>query len=266
MREITGPPGAPVLVLLHGWTATADLNWFTAYQALGRRFRVLALDHRGHGRGIRSRRRFRLEDCADDVAAMADVLGVERFIPVGYSMGGPVAQLTWRRHRDRVSGLVLAATSRNFRGRPIERLWFSALPGAAMTARLTPQVVQRRMADRLLGDRLAGSPLTGWMNGEFRRGDPTAVLSAGAALGQFSSHDWIGDVDVPTAVIVTEQDRVVAPQRQRKLAAAIPGATVHPVAGDHGACVADARRFVPVLVEACQRVAERAGQPVSGRY
>src|SRR3954449_7851087 len=72
VRELPGPPGAPTVVLLHGWTATADLNFYTCYDALGEHFRVLAFDHRGHGRGIRSRRRFRLEDCADDVAELLD--------------------------------------------------------------------------------------------------------------------------------------------------------------------------------------------------
>ena len=62
VRTVTGPVGAPTVVLLHGWTATADLNWFTCYEALGEHFRVVALDHRGHGRGIRSRKAFRLED------------------------------------------------------------------------------------------------------------------------------------------------------------------------------------------------------------
>ena len=54
VRIIEPPPGAPTLLLLHGWTATADLNWFTSYEALGRHYGVVALDHRGHGRGIRS--------------------------------------------------------------------------------------------------------------------------------------------------------------------------------------------------------------------
>src|SRR4051812_22629674 len=70
VREVAGPPGAPTVVLLHGLSAGADLNWFTTFPALGARFNVLAIDHRGHGRGIRSRRRFRLADCADDVAAL----------------------------------------------------------------------------------------------------------------------------------------------------------------------------------------------------
>ena len=114
VRTLDGPLGAPTVVLLHGWTATADLNWFTCYQPLAEHFRVVALDHRGHGRGIRSRKIFRLEDCADDAVAVCDVLGIDSFIPVGYSMGGPIAQLIWQRHRQRVAGLVLCATSAYF--------------------------------------------------------------------------------------------------------------------------------------------------------
>ena len=51
LRELAGPPGAPALVLLHGWTATADLNFFRVYGPLSEHFRVLAFDHRGHGTG-----------------------------------------------------------------------------------------------------------------------------------------------------------------------------------------------------------------------
>src|SRR3982751_3402713 len=69
VREVPGPPGAPTLLLLHGWVATGGLNWFQAFEALGERFRVIAPDLRGHGRGVRSRRVFRLADCADDCAA-----------------------------------------------------------------------------------------------------------------------------------------------------------------------------------------------------
>ena len=82
------------------------------------------------------------------------------------------------------------------------------------------------------------------------------------ALGRFSSHEWIGGVDVPTAVVVTTKDKFVAPPRQLKLAQAIPGATVHPAHTDHAACVLGARRFIPALLEACdvgERPARRSG-------
>lgn len=100
-----------MVLLLHGWTATADLNWFAVYETLGQHFRVISLDHRGHGRGIRTRKPFRLADCADDAACLLSELGIKKVIPVGYSMGGPIALLMWRRHRAVVDGLILCATA-----------------------------------------------------------------------------------------------------------------------------------------------------------
>jgi 3-oxoadipate enol-lactonase len=54
IREVHGPKGAPNLVLLHGLAATGRLNWSAALRALSERFRVIVVDHRGHGRGIRT--------------------------------------------------------------------------------------------------------------------------------------------------------------------------------------------------------------------
>ncbi|MGH9283640.1 MAG: alpha/beta fold hydrolase, partial [Acidimicrobiales bacterium] len=197
MRDSGGPDGLPALVLLHGWTVTADLNWFAAYGALAECFRVVALDHRGHGRGIRSWRPFRLEDCADDVAAVAGELGLERVIPVGYSMGGSVAQLVWRRHPDLVSGMVLCATAGSFGGTTVRsRVYFSALLGLSVASRITPPPVRRTVADTLVRRRLQGAELADWGLSEMQRNDHRTVLEAGWALGRFRSEDWIGDMDV----------------------------------------------------------------------
>jgi pimeloyl-ACP methyl ester carboxylesterase len=259
-RHLPGPADAagPTLVLLHGWTVTADLNWFPSYGPLAERHPVLALDHRGHGRGIRPPGRFRLADCADDVVALADVLGIETIVPVGYSMGGLVAQLVCHRHRDRVAGLVLGATARNFAGSRAAAGWFSALGALATASRAVPAPVRAGLAARYLERRPGRGELDDWARAEFRAADPRHVLEAGHAIGRFSSHEWIGEVDVPTAVILTEHDRVVAPARQAKLAAAVPDASVHPVAIDHSGCVGEADRFVPVLVDAVDAVLDRA--------
>jgi 3-oxoadipate enol-lactonase len=260
VHEGAGPPGAPTLLLLHGWTATAGLNWLPSFMPLSRHFRVVALDHRGHGRGIRSWKRFRLEDCADDAVALADQLGISTFIPVGYSMGGPVAQLVWKRHRDRVDGLVLCATSRNFRGNPAERALFSALIGLSLAARVTPATWRNSVRTRMLEGRFDNTDLGRWAHAEVSRNNPRAIVEAGQAIGTFTSHEWIGGVDVPTAIVITEQDRVVPPHRQHKLAEAIAGSTVYPVAGDHGVCVLEPRTFVPALINACVNVSARAGR------
>jgi len=257
VRDLAGPPTAPTVVLLHGLLATADLNWSGAYAALTRHFRVVALDQRGHGRGIRSRSRFRLEDCADDVAALADVLDVPTFVPVGYSMGGPVAQLVWRRHPERVDGLVLCATSRNFRGHPRERFAFEAMAVADIAVRVTPPAVRQWMAERMVARRAANDAYTQWAWNEFRRSDPVKLIEAARALVRFTSHEWIGDVDVPTAVVVTRDDRLVPAPRQRKLAATVPGASAFELDGDHPVVVREPERFVPVLLEACLDVSRR---------
>lgn len=262
VRELAGPPGAPTIILLHGWTVTADLNWFTSYGPLAERFRVLALDQRGHGRGIRSWRPFRLEDCADDVAALAQVTGTNRAIVVGYSMGGPVAQLVWRRHRELVDGLVLCATSARFVRDPGERLLFASMMGLSVAARLTPAVLSRQVAGSFTRRRLNGTGL-GWAVAELDRNDPAAVLQAGAAIGSYDAQAWIGSIDLPTAVVVTTEDRVVDPRHQIAVAETIPGATVHPVVGDHAVCAARPQAFVPTLVEACDLVARRASQPTA---
>ena len=259
-HDIAGPAGAPVLLLLHGLAATALLNWSTSFAALARGFRVVALDHRGHGRGIRRIGAFKLEDCADDAAALADRLGAERVIPVGYSMGGAVAQLFWRRHPDRTAGLVLCATGSSFGGPRAKRAASALGPLLSLAARVAPQSVWDDMGERMLenvqdpGRRLA-------LKEELATTEPASVIEAAAALARFDSSPWLGEVDVPTAVVLTEQDGHIPPRYQLLMAGAIPGAEVHRVDADHYACVARPDLFVPALFAACRAVALR-GSPV----
>ena len=270
VREVAGPPGAPTLLLLHGWTAGSDLNWFACFEELGRHFRVISMDHRGHGRGMRTRTRFSLEDCADDVAALVGVLGLRSpgngpLLAVGYSLGGCVAQLLWRRHRALTDGLVLCATSAVFAESPVERRYFAGLGALALAARATPAPLRRRLAHLIVGRRVGDSALQEWMIEELHRSDHTAVLEAGRALGGFDSRSWVGGLDIPASVVVTTTDRQVLPARQLALAQAITGSTVHEVGAGHDACVSAPRRFLPALVAACQSVASRATAGAAAR-
>jgi len=253
VREIAGPPGAPTLVLLHGFMASGGLNWFRTFDALSREFRVVAPDLRGHARGIRSRRRTRLADCADDVAALVDELGAGKVIAAGYSMGGPVAQLLWRRHRDLVDALVLCATSVDFMPNAFVRNAYQAgMLSATVMARLAWPT---RLPMQVPMVNMRGASMPAWAAGEMRRHDWRMIIEAGHSICTYNARRWISDVDVPTSVVCTTEDRGVAPSMQLDIAQAIPGATVHSVADGHLAC-ANAR-FADPLVAACLDVSSR---------
>jgi len=254
VREVAGPAGAPTVILLHGWTATADLNWFTCFDALGQHFRVLAPDHRGHGRGLRPNGGFRLSDCADDVAAIADVFGVNTFIPVGYSMGGAIAQLLAQRHEMRVRGLVLAATAGYFASSRDERLNFLGLNGLARLSRLLSAQTRSWVTEQIYLQRKTQS-LADWAARQIASHDWRHVLEAGSEIGAFDSRRWLNDIDVPAAMIITTKDQVVPTRRQEELAASLRSSTVtYRVDAGHDAVFAARDQFVPLLVDACQQV------------
>ena len=261
VRDTTGPAGATAVFLLHGLGATAALNWPGAAKALSPWFHVLEVDHRGHGRGIRSARRFRLEDCADDLVALADVVGVERFVAAGYSMGGPIALLAGRRHPDRVAGLVLCATSARFTD---EDAGPTPLAGAiAAGLRLTPPVVRRGVTASMLGYAGRRYELPPAFIEEMRRHDPAAIVEAAQAVRSFDATPWLGEVRCAAASIITTRDRLVSPRRQLDLGRRL-GAVARYVHGDHYVAVREPGRFLPALVESCRSVAVRAAQRATG--
>jgi pimeloyl-ACP methyl ester carboxylesterase len=256
--DVPGPhPEAPTIVLLHALGCTAYLTWFGVLGELSRTHRVVALDLRWHGRGIRSPR-FRIADCADDVAGVLDHLGVDTAMVTGYSLGGAVAQEVWHRHPSRVSGLVLASTARNLRGHVGERMFFPvmtlamhplsrvALAKVERVAAALPETPSIDLADGI-----------GWGRSEFRSTSAWSMPEVLGELGRFNSAPWIGSVDVPTAVVVTGRDKAIPSRRQRKLAAAIPGASSYDAPGGHASIVLDHARWAPVFLEAVADVTDR---------
>jgi len=243
-------------VLLHGLFATTSMNWPYAFDALSPHFRVLALDHRGHGRGIKTYRQFRLEDCADDVVALADALGIGQVIPVGYSMGGPVALLARKRHRHRVAGMVLCATSAVF-GSEAEESSSGLADMFGVALRLTPPVVRQSMMRAVISASRDRGYLPAGFADEARHHDPAAMVEARRAVARFDARPWVESLGGPAAVVLTARDRLVPAERQMALARATR-ASVHQVDADHDVAVRHPRRFLPALVDACRAVARQA--------
>jgi esterase len=101
----TGDSSGPVLVLLHALGEDAS-DWDEVADALSNRYRVLALDQRGHGQSEYTAR-YSFELMRDDLRDFVDALGLEQFSLMGHSMGGLVALLFTEEHPERVQRLVI---------------------------------------------------------------------------------------------------------------------------------------------------------------
>ncbi len=249
----TGGDG-PAVMLLHGWMATADLNWCAAYPALEQAgYRVLAIDHRGHGRGLRALTPFRLADCADDAAAVLRELGIARATIVGYSMGGAIAQLVAYRHPDVVSGVVLSGTAQHWQD-PRAQREFRGLGVLGVALALAPRATVRAGFRRA---RMGPSALTVWVQSELMRNSARDLTEAGRELGRFDSRPWLGAVTAPIAVLITTRDELVSPSKQRELAAAA-GGPVFETPLRHMQVVSRGNEYNPKLIEAIASVSPRS--------
>jgi 3-oxoadipate enol-lactonase len=234
VRDSGGMPAAPAVLLLHGFTVSADLNFFAAYASLAESYRVIALDMRGHGRGMRSAEPFTLEDCADDAAALLGQLGAGQVIVVGYSLGGPVGLLLARRHPGTVAALVMQATALEAHGTARQRLvWRPLLSVFELSLRLGTGA---GLADRVVRQAIEEQPGLGryrpWLAAELRRGLTPGLADAARAVNRYDARPWAGQLGLPTAMLITTRDRIVRPSRQRELAEALHAQVIE-IDADH---------------------------------
>ena len=264
-RDSGGAPGDPAVLLLHGWTASADLNFFAVYAGLAGFYRVIALDHRGHGRGMRSVEPFSLEDCADDAAALLDQLGTGQVIVVGYSMGGPIGLLLARRHPGRVAGLVMQATAMEWHRSPHERTAWQLLPVLELGLRLGTGA---GIIERVLRHAIRQAPeldiYRPWLAAELRRGLARELTDAGHALSHYDAEPWAAQLGLPAAVLITARDRLVRPAKQRQLAAALC-AEVLEVDADHDLPFVKGTEYAQLTMRAVDTVAAATAMPARTR-
>lgn len=247
-------PSAPVVMLLHGWTGNADINFFPVYAELARDYSLIAIDHRGHGRGLRTNDRFTLEDCADDAIAVMDQLGISSATAVGYSMGGPIAMLMSKRHPTRVHSLVLCATALEWSATRNERTRWKIGRVVSPLFRMlsTPRVIDRYIKLKIPRSSSAAT-LRPWLVSEIRRNDSWTINQAGRALSKHDARPWAATLGVPTVSIVTSRDALVAPRKQHALAQATQAIVIE-IDGDHLVNWQNPEVFTAAVVDAIHRV------------
>lgn len=247
----SGPP----LVLLHGVTLSA-LTWHYQLVDLADRFRVVAIDHRGHGQSECGDGGYAPERLAQDVAGALVELDLRDAVIVGHSMGGMVAMRLAVDHPDlvaeRVRGLVLLSTTPNVGAR---------VPGWATLVRVTGPVATRgmRASARLPGGFFAASDLAYALTriGFGREALPTHVELGRLMLAShsplvlselwdglvgFDIRDRLGEITTPTLVIGGTRDNVTPLHHAKEIARGIPGARLE-VVRDGGHMLMLERRF-----------------------
>jgi 3-oxoadipate enol-lactonase len=236
MRAHIAGQGPPV-VLLHGQPGS-HRDWRRVTKRLIPTHRVIAVDRAGYGDASRERAGG-FADTADDLARLLDEQGIERATVVGHSWGGGAALSFAQRHPDRVAALVLVAAAGTTEALSLG----DSLLGLPVVGPLAAFGVFRWGAPRLVRPwlRLRRSRLSPAHSAEVVaevrtwRWRPTwrSFLTEQRALLREAPDvsERLGDVAAPTTVVVGERDRVVRPSVGEHLAAAIPGAQVHRIAG-----------------------------------
>ena len=217
----------PTVVLVHGGPASYDHSYFKpGFTPLTERAQVVYLDLRDHGRSGRTDpAAWSFEQCADDVRAFCDVVGIARPIVLGHSMGGFVAMLYGARTRamrrasscrGRWRASISTAWSKAS-ARPAATRWPS-WPGATTAARAVTDAEWARVF-------AAFGPNVPDPDALARRTGNPAISAPG--FQRFQELDVVaqlGRIDRPTLVCVGALDGVTPPDASREIIAALaPG-------------------------------------------
>jgi 3-oxoadipate enol-lactonase len=245
-QELGWPKGEPIL-MIQG--LGADLKGWTLQRLrFAPRYRTIALDNRGAGRSDKPFGRYTLEQMAEDAVSVLDAAGVDRAHVMGASMGGAIAQILAVRHPERVRSLVLACTACE------NHAWRREL--LAQWAAVANERGMREMSQRAMRWLVGGrslrrySPALGMLGPLAMRMPSYAFASQVRAILDIddSIRFQLKSLDVPTLVVVGNQDILTPRGDSEQLAELIPGAELVVISGAaHGLMVEHASTFNRVV-------------------
>jgi pimeloyl-ACP methyl ester carboxylesterase len=215
--------GTPV-VLLHAFPLSSAM-WLSQREGLADVCRVITPDQRGFGGSPLGDDEPSLDAVADDVAAFLDSKGLDDVVLGGLSMGGYVVMAFLRRHPGRVKGLVLADTRAGAdadAGREKRLTMAKTLDDDPESTVVVDQVLPTLLGPTTQAER----PLVGGRVKGFAQAAPAAAVAWAqrAMAARVDSFDVLRAVDVPTLVIVGEEDGLTPPAESEAMAEAVPGA------------------------------------------
>ena len=233
------------IVLIHAFPMDGSM-WSAQADALGEQTTVLAPNLPGFGGEPGAGEVLTMAEAAERVAEAANSAGLRRALVCGLSMGGYVALALWRQHPELVAGLVLANTradaddeaARERRKALAARL---RSEGNDFLAESPPPLLSGRALPELWAS----------VKTTIARQPPGSI--AAAALGMAGRADSTGDlgkINVPTLVITSSEDALIAPAITSLMAPAIRDARLEVIEGaGHLSNLESPQRFNELLRE-----------------
>ena len=194
--------------------------------ALSKRYRVVAFDHRDHGQSGCAAGPYTLDDLVRDAVAVIEHAGAAPCHWVGLSTGGFVGMRLALRHRALLRSLVLMDTSAEPEP-PLKRMKYESMFVALRLLGVRPLLseVRRSLFSATSRSDPAFRPVLEQWDAHLIEGDPAAVIRFGRAIfARESVVEALRSIDIPTLVIVGADDRATPPSRARTLAQTIRGA------------------------------------------
>lgn len=210
----------PAIVLGHSFLCSGEM-WRQQVPRLAESRRVINIDFRGHGNSGAVRQPFTLYDLVNDVVAVLDHLEIDRAVWAGLSIGGMVALRAAIRAPERVSALILLDTDAGSEPKLAATKYRAMGWGAGLLGMrpFLPAVVPRMFGATTRRER---PDLVGEWKEHFGAVDvPSMRYTLGALMGRDSILDRLPQIDVPTLVIVGEEDAALPQRCSNAIAAGI---------------------------------------------
>lgn len=212
--------GDLALVFLHYWGGSSR-TWRHVTAALAKAYRTIATDHRGWGESDAPADGYALADLADDAEGVIRALDLRRYVLVGHSMGGKVAQLLASRRPKGLAGLVLVASA------PPSPLALPAQARDMMAAAYRTRQTVETTIDQVLTARPLAPADRAQVIADSLRGAPQAKRAWPTSTSREDIREAVAAINVPTLIIAGEGDRVdTIDAVKTELLPRIPGAVL----------------------------------------
>ena len=236
--------GAPVLVLVHGWSCDSNY-WNAQVQELKTRYTVVTVDLAGHGASGRNRTDWTMERFGDDVVAAVQAMHDPKVILIGHSMGGPVVLEAARKLKEQTIAVI-----------GVDTLKSVGLPKPSGTAQLAAMEKNFIGATRDMVDKMftasADPVLKRRVMDDMSQGPPEVGLAAIRAMQAMDYVAAVKAVSVPIVLINTDLGGATDAARLRKVASNIRVVTLKGLG--HFLMMEDPKTFNAALEAELQRL------------